>query len=375
MKKFLFVLAIVALSLGTVMPAFAQDSATTSAEVSAANNGNPVVLAAWFTAPGKVDNEPATPGLQVVPNPGSSGALGTTQICVWAVLWDPYGVSNLTGAPTDIYEPTSPCGTDMDFKVQIHMTKYDDCGAGSAAVSALRAAIDGGLVYFNPAEAGASGVVPGIGTVEDVYTQLHNCGLAVYTACFTYDNHQYPGCYTAEIIPTSATGGQGFLAVPCGYLWIEEIFAFAKDFSALDWGAIARGVEDWVMGNTTWGDGVPTVHNQGNVAVYVELLFTRMYQDSGINPKYIDWFDARFMDYDYDPIYATSAYSLTSGPNWVPSAGDSAWYRLTQNVLVPCIPTKIDFSLHPPVDLLAGSYSGLMFLRAVDADPDDCLII
>lgn len=371
MKKLLFAAVVVALVLMSVMPVFAQGTVNTSAEVNAANGGNPVVVAAWFGNPNQ-DNSTA-PGLQIVPNAGANGNLGLTEICLWMVLWDPYGLSNITGAPTDFYEPSAPCGGTQVFKIQQHAVVDGACGPTGAGTARLRAAINAGLVYFNTA---AIGVVPGIttaGGLEDVYTQLHNCGLVVYKVCFTYDNHQYPGCYTAEIRPTSSTGGQGYLLVPCGWLWIEEIFAFAKDFNALDWGGIARGVEDWVMGNTAWGDGIPTVHNQGNVDVYVELLFTRMYQVANPNsPKYINWFDARFLDDDYDPIYASTAYLPTSPATWTPAASDTAWYRLTQDVLIPCTPTKIDFSLHPPTDLLAGQYAGLAFLRAVDANPTDC---
>ncbi|MGI6208646.1 MAG: hypothetical protein ACOYEW_10600 [Anaerolineae bacterium] len=225
------------------MPAIAQERVNTSAEVEAANNGQPVVVAAWWGTPER-DNNPATPGLQLLLNPGSSEGLGLTEICLCVVLWDPYGPANITGAPIDVYEPTSPCGSSFTFKTQIHAVPDGPCGDSGVGTQRFRAAIDGGLVYFNQM---AVGVVPGIATVEDAYTQVHNCGLHVWRACFVYDNRQYP------------------------------------------------------------------------------------------------------------------------------SAFDPAWFTLDEaNVLFPCIPTKIDFSVHPPVDLLAGQYRGLLFLRAVDANENDC---
>ena len=371
MKKGLFVLVVVALVFGSVMPVLAQ-GVDTSAVVQAGNNGDPLVVAAWWGVPNR-DNDPSSPGLQLVPNAGSSTGLGKTEICLWMVIWDPYGPSNVTGAPVDVYEPTTPCGSESQFKVQIHAAPDGPCGDNGLGTSRFRAAIDGGLVWFNP---DAVGTVPGVSTVEDAYTQVHNCGLYVWVACFEYDNHQFPGCYWAQIRPTNATGGQGLAVIPPCYLYIEEIFAFAKDFTSVNWGPIARGVEKWVMGNTNWGDNIPTLHNQGNVDVIVETLFTRMYQQGeGLpSPKYIDHFDARFQNVDYDPIAASTAYLPTSNPaTWTPSDNDPRWYPLDDgNVLIPCTPTKIDFSIHPPADLLAGTYEGLLFLRAVDANPLDC---
>jgi len=318
MKRALLVLLALVLVASFGLPAFAQTSTdvNTRAVVTGAGTG-PGVEAKWeFSTyittlgpdPGQINITPNTTG--AVPGVGAS-----TQIRVCAVVTDTNGIGDITGVYYKIFNPD---GTE---KVQVHMEQITTA-----------AAIDERLGW-----AVSAGQMTAARR-DQLRTMIEKNAATLWCYPFTYETHQPCGRYMTRVTVVDRAGNTGSLENR--NLNIECVRVLAADFSAVDYGQIVPNSAKWVMGNDVFsvGDGLPTLWNQGNIGAAVIVRSSPMVGVS--EQKTITEFDAQLLG--AKSTYLANTDLRLPGP------------------LLPCTPTQIDFSIHPPTFLPVDTYTGTL---------------
>lgn len=275
----------------------------------------PTVNFAWEVSP----QMPTQPNVDIVCDGGVD-----TAACfdVIAVVGDPFGVGNISGAFFDVRHP------DGSLKFQVHMTKLTDPAAIEAWISA-------GL---------ANGSITTAQAVE-IRLQIEKLQSVVYVGEWCYDVHQASGIYAVQVYATDFAGLVG------GPLTLNpNILAkvcLAIDFASVDFGAIIPDVEKVVRGDDVFlaGDGRPTVWNQGNTPASLKLKNSEMIGAQW--GKIIDDFDAKlrtqYIKYD------DSQEVTMVGP------------------LCTCTPIQIEFSVLAESPINVDTYTGTMNITIIPA--------
>lgn len=315
MKKYLVLGLVVALALSAVaMPAMAQQEVTTSAQITG-SGAPPVVEAKWELS---ANDDPTLPGIQIWPNP----APDTTEICIFAVVSDPHGISDITATYGDVYHP------DGSLKVQVHMGLETDPATIQSAIDAAYATGQIDLAMKDHLE----------------YLIEKHLGV-LWWGCFLYEVHQMSGLYSVEVWSVDQSGAQSVPLV--NNFEVYSIVVLAIDFDHVNYGYILPTTDKWVGGDDNFnpGDGRPTVWNRGNDPAMLRVHSTQM--TGGTYGKVIEQFDVELLD--QQEVYFASQWVDLWGP------------------LIPCNPVQIDFSIHAPAGTPADIYTGLMHIEIAHA--------
>ena len=157
------------------------------------------------------------------------------------------------------------------------------------------------------------------------------------------DYHQVSGNYRVEAVATDDAGNTG-IPLPNIFEYLS-IVSLKIDFDKVNWGSITAGEPSYVLGdnNIETTPSRPTVQNMGNDPAEIKLHYTEMTNENG---KTIVDFDGR--------LGTTGDWTIC--PVSIPTVlknGDD-----TKTELLPCTPTQLDFSIHPPDTTQGGTYKG-----------------
>ncbi len=319
MNLLLRVLTSVAIALTFTLaafPAFADDlDPVLNTKAKVTPGSHPPVIEALFELAGTNTTQPDDRNFTPSPAPKLS------QICTYAVISDPAGTEDITGAYADVRHP------DGSLKIQIHQEKMIDGYATQTALinsarqlgQITRARADELLWMLDPEKNQAT----------------------FWWGCFDYEVHQPAGTYSVS--EWAVDRGSGRSTELVNNIRIAPIVSLSIDFNIVDWGIVAAGVKKVVAGDDTFSlnDGKPTVWNQGNVNAKLTISNTVM---TGAEfGKAMDQFDAQLLDQRVN--YTAGQVVTLDGP------------------LEPCTPEQIEFSLQPPVDLAPDTYTGKLFIR------------
>lgn len=197
-----------------------------------------------------------------------------------------------------------------------------------------------------------------------------------YYGAFGLSKHQPYGRYRVEATAIKpANGGESTLNY-----WIEvlPVMSLAKDFTGLAFPTLAAGNVYNIDGDTNWGSPAPTLQNQGNAGLTVEMSYTNLCLVVGVPPvrdcgpgKRINHFDGGLGTSintveHRDPIpSADTDAAAIAGPSQgfldPIDTGTSPRYR----TLCPNDLAKVDFSIHTPLTLQKGDYAGNVHLKVV----------
>ena len=175
------------------------------------------------------------------------------------------------------------------------------------------------------------------------------------------DCHQPSQDYIVEVVATDMGGSSTVVPVTNTFFYMS-IVALKIDFSAVAWDAV--NVDQWnmLLGDEDLGTPLrPTVKNVGNDMGILQLLASPLLgAEFG---KTIEEFDAE-MDEKNEEATAIINHGhiefLADTPTVITRA--DAGYETEPIKLVPCHPTQLDLSVHPPVGTREDSYSGTMTL-------------
>jgi hypothetical protein len=319
MKKYLVLVMVMLLVLTAAgLPAVGQGPAqvTTGAQITGGGTP-PEVWAKWELS----DNDTSAPGIAIVPNPAVDPldpTSGPTEICIYAVVYDPNGIQDITAVFGDVYHP------DGSMKVQVHMGLETD---DAVIQNAINEAVATG--QMTPSEA------------SSYITDIGKNMLQLWWGCFDYHVHQPSGTYTVDAWAVDAFGSQSVHVL--NTFEVISIVVLALDFDTVDYGPILPLSWKWVGGNDVFspGDGRATVWNRGNDPAMLSVHSSAMTGAS--QGKLIEEFDVELLG--QQEVYFASEWVDLFGP------------------LMPCTPVQIDFSIHAPVGTPADSYSGVLDIR------------
>jgi hypothetical protein len=370
LKRILAIAIAIIAILALTVPAFADIGTSVNVTSGSDPNNAPVVKCKWEAEPNaneqytyeSGDPSHVTAGTQILP---PMVKCATKPIDYYAVVSDPNGLADIDQVFAYVYHPVgspapynavvAPGGEYFKYKVE-----YSSFLVGTAAISAVTAAYNDGLITF-----------------YDGYTfsELHNASgtgeldkgtAALWKGTAIIDYEQPAGNYLVKVWSFDGTNYSGeldncFYYVPeCGLL---------LDFSSVSYGNVTIGVEQLIAGDKDPATpSRPTVENIGNT-------FTR------ISVKQND------MGFGKDGTFPATAYVGSVPPSFngqtAPSAGETNWnvyfdarmgndaaYEVwydpnvtawLPNVLGLSKKDELDFSIKV-FNALPGTYTGTMWI-------------
>lgn len=302
--------------------------------------------------------------IQVTPNIDDQPTLR------WIELWAAVDSTSVgTIVNWKVYHP------DGSFKVQVDGTNYTP-GSNQTACSGPSGMFD---MAINTGQLDSASTMNNTPQIHDSLQDYCKQNVKdFYYGAFGLSKHQPYGKYRIEATAIKpANGGESTLIY-----WIEvlPVMSLAKDFGGLNFPAMAAGNTYNIDGDTIWQneDGGPTLQNQGNAGLTVEMTYTNLCLLVG-SPSVRDCGPAkRIHHFDgglgtsintvehRDPIPSADndvdAMNLP-GQGFLPGldTGTGPRYR----TLCPNDLAKIDFSVHTPLALQKGDYAGNVHLKVV----------
>jgi hypothetical protein len=323
MKKILVVFVVLALVLGTAIPALAQD-VDTDATVAIGGGSLPIVKCKWETITTDLaldlDDDPGLAGCQILP---PCSYEGTVPVYFWAVVTDEEDNGYVGQVYVDVYHP------DGSFKYEVPMTRVDKFEMG---IPMFKAAYEAGLITFGGAH-----------TYDSVLFQLEKCVAEVWMGEATLSYHQPWGDYSVLAIAIDQNGNAS-PALPNTFHYIQ-VCAIEIDFSSVTFGSVQICKNKWVPGDTNFvlDDGYPTVRNLGNTDTYIWINQDDMGFGQDVTGKWNVHYDARMGN---DPA---------NGVLYDPSVD-----TMLPNALPKCNTDELDFSIHVEKGTSGQSYTGSM---------------
>jgi hypothetical protein len=281
------------------------------------------------------------------------------RIQLWMAVDHPNGVSNISDVYWKIFHP------DGSFKVQVHGTRVPVANCSQLGDSATV-----GTMFEAAYHTGQITALAINDPNRGLKAKCSQNEKAIYYATFTLSKHQPCGEYRVEAHAVSSGLEDtltNFLDVLC-YINME------LDFNRVNYGTITPGLTKVVSGDFLFNppsDTFPTAKNTANGGLGIAVIFSEMKQSIGGTPiagaKIIDQFDICFVEATafaadntslkcIDPVMANTRVEL----------GTARAQTLCANEV-----GKIDFSIHPPSTLPAGTYTGTVTIIAVE-NPDVC---
>lgn len=286
------------------------------------------------TNPHQHDDDMTTPGIQVTPNPGD--VPGQRALEFWAIVTDPNGIGDIQDVFLKVFHP------DGSFKYQLHLALQPCSALGSATA------------VGTPLEAAVHTAQITSAAADEALLLCNKNIEAVYRIVGSISKDQPFGTYTWQVTGVDLAGG----TTPSTSTFdVLKLLAFEIDFTAVDFGSIVPGAVKWVNGDEVFGTaGFPTAMSIGNVWLNLNIQFTSMVGSD--YQKLISSFDSKVgttggfqAPFVLDPITAGTPYIFDN------------------YLLLPDVPTQVDFSIHPPFGIPGDSYSGTVSLWGTAAPP------
>jgi hypothetical protein len=308
--------------------------------------------------------------IQVTPN--IDDKLNGSPMLRWIELWAAVdSTAPGTVVHWKVYHP------DGSFKVQVDGSNYTP--------GSYQAPCDGPAGMFDMAV--ATGQIDGP-TVRNNSPLVHDSLVDYckqnekdfYYGAFGLSKHQPYGTYKVEAVAVKpANGGQSILTY---YLDVLPIMSLAKDFQGLNFPKMSAGQVYKIDGDTIWGGNKPTLQNQGNQGMTIQMSYTNLCILVGV-PAKRDCGESKRISY-FDGGLGTSIATVEHREP-IPSDDDDTKARTgpaesfinqidtnfgpRYRTLCPNDLAKVDFSVHTPFTLQQGDYSGNVHLR-VFASPE-----
>jgi hypothetical protein len=276
------------------------------------------------------------------------------RIQLWMAVDHPNGVSNISDVYWKIYHP------DGSFKVQVHGTRVPVANCSQLGDSATVGTMFEAAYHTGQITASA---------IDDPNRGLRaKCSQnekAIYYTTFTLSKHQPCGEYRVEAHAVSS----GLEDTLTNYLDVICTYFMNLDFNVVNYGTITPGLTKVVSGDFLFSppaDTFPSIKNTGNTGLGITVVFSKMLQSVGGTPipgaKIIDQFDICFVE---ATAFATNNTTLKCID---PVMADTPTNLGTLRPQTLCSNEigKIDFSIHPPSTLPAGTYTGTVTIIAVD---------
>ncbi|MEA3295335.1 MAG: hypothetical protein U9P81_10300 [Euryarchaeota archaeon] len=255
----------------------------------------------------------------VTPNPGTGIDEVWTQFYKYAIVSDPNGISDIA---TVFEQLRDPDGNPITSEV----TMMDITGTGEV-ITVLGDALACGLITQAEYDNYAWGLDP----------------LKAQFKMFKIDNelnnHHVPGDYIVYFKVVDNQGG--FSEGTCTFAYLG-LNAMEIDFENVNYGVIEVGIEKWVAGDTVFDPSGtsdrPTVKNQGNVNIQIEVLGADMIGQN--SPSQTIDASALSVEFMGQHVYDISSWVLLDG------------------VLTPCTPDQISFDINAPPGTTSNDYVG-----------------
>jgi hypothetical protein len=305
---------------------------------------------------------------------------------------------NIDDKPTQRYielwlatDATDP-GTNAHFKVfhpdgsykgQVDATNYTSGNSSSRCA--------GPVGMFNAAkntgQIGASTIsntTPGHDSLQDWCIQQAK---DFYYGSFGLSKHQPYGDYRIEAtVSKPANGGTSVLVY---WIHVDDVSFLAKDFNALEFGQIQAGQLKNISGDVNWsppGDNsAPTLQNQGNAGFTIEMAYLDLclqvpstgglQRDCGPSKQILEYdggLGTSIATVEHRPAYPETTVAHVANEADLLSVTHTGFLNPTDSGTSPRFRTlcpndlaKVDFSLHSPNNLQAGTFAGKVDLKVV----------
>jgi len=306
--------------------------------------------AADGTQYGQDDNPSATPGvpcqltggvvgmpnnihnlIQVLPN--AENLPTEKMVELWAAVGHPAGISNISDVYWDVFHP------DGTAKVQVHGVRDTSCTGPTGMFAAAQTTGQLSNAAIND-------------TNNGIVALCQQGGIAIYHATFLISKHQPSGEYRVNLTAVSS----GATVSLTNYLDVIPFYNLVTDFTNVDFGVVTAGLDKIVLGDLDMStSNRPTVKNTGNTGMGIALLFADMVNSPDpVLAKHINQFDAKF---------GRQPSTLQDIP-FILSGTAVAFDDNPERVLCPNRVGKLDLSVHPPISLPAGVYTGQVTIIA-----------
>jgi Domain of unknown function (DUF4114) len=346
--------------------------ASTSITVQSGGSNPPLVKAMWESTDSQSNNESGDPNhtsfvdpllTQVAPNPGFQAK---TQVNFWAVVTDPAGVGNLGNIYADVYYPasgTTDPGANGSLKFEVQLTMIATDGLSGTALTYFNAANAAHMVEVNANTPTFSYPIGSSATqVGDIQEELIQGTANLYYGIYYFDNCELAGNYPVVVNAVNLQNVHGTLGDTLQWL---PLTSAAFDFTAVNYGQVAVGVDKQINGDYIWntslsGANPATIENTGNT--YLQMTVRQ--DDMGLGSTQVNgvttwnvFYDARMGDGSLGGF----------GYNGIVTYNPNTTVTLPQ-ILKLCALDKIDFSItvvKDPSTSTNHNYSGTMTLGVV----------
>jgi Leucine-rich repeat (LRR) protein len=346
-------------------------SANTSVAVQSGSGSSPLVKAMWESTDNSPNSESGDPGhssyadpllTQVAPN---AGFQAKTPVNFWAVVTDPAGIGNLGNIYADVYYPASGAdpGPSNSLKFEVQLTQIIPNGPNSTALADFNAAYAAQMVEVNANTPTFAYPIGSSATqVGDIQEEIIQGTANLYEGTYYFDNCELTGNYPVVVNAVNLQNVHGTLTNTLQWL---PLTSAAFDFTSVNYGSVAVGVDKQINGDYTWntpntGANPATIENTGNT--YLQMTVSQ--DDMGLGSNLVNgvttwnvFYDARMGDGTLGGFPNNGI--LTYQPNVTTTL---------PQILKLCALDKIDFSITVVKDPSTGtnhSYSGTMTLGAV----------
>lgn len=336
--KAIFVALLILLS--TVPLGFAQtEQVTTEAIIAGGTVAAPTIVKAFVLDDDGDTTNHADTRTQVLPPLGVGMAETDKTFMKYVIVTSPGGYDYMSTVYEKLLDPNGDLKPDPK----------QDLISGEVVMTLVDCVIDAGEIATVLQDARDNNLI----TVEEYaeYTEMLDPNKRqgkMFKIDNSLNNHNEPGIYTLWL---KAVDAQGATTINSTYTFdYMTSVGFEIDFNAVNYGQIVPGFTQIVSGNEVLADdGKPTIKNQGNIPIQVNVTASNLLNDLNQYISAVDLSVALLGDHRWD---------LSAG-QIVPGLDNPA------GLLMPCTPRQIDFDINAPISTGAGTYTGTMTIDLV----------
>jgi len=293
-------------------------------------------------APGQPDG--ARHMIQIVPN--LEDVPEQRRVPLWLAADHPEGIDAIASAWWSVRRPD---GSQLATVPGTRLASCDAPGrAGGRAGSMFEAAVHSGQLSRNAVDDDAEGLV----------SRCRDARSALFAAEFPLGIEEPCGEYRIIAAAHAIGGATAILSTSIDVLCVS---ALKIDFHSVDWGVVGAGRRKPIAGDTQFllaDDSAPTVKNIGNDGMGLKLRFSPM--TSGSRRRIVE----------FESCFGRSGAELQC-INPIRAGVLTSFDLAGERVLCASDPGRIDFALHPALDLPAGVYRGVVTLIGFHV-PGEC---
>jgi len=352
MKKLLSILIALVVTLALVaVPVIANGEETVDTGATVDGGGSPPFICCKFETP---DHDPDASGTQVLPV-----ADAQRMMKFYVVAGDPNSVDDIASVDVTVRYPDGTekfqlraiKGTDSWVEIPWDglIDMDGDCSGDIPMSEALPELDSQGRIAYGDGQS-LSTVLYDLRYRKQIMLELVG-----YMDC-----HQPSVIYTVEAVATDMGGGTS-PAVTNTFFYMS-IVAMQIDFDTVgvQWDGVNINQWNYLLGDEDMTTTArPTVKNVGNDDAMLMVHATAL--TGVVNGKKIEDFDAEMDEKNPETgdIIHFGRIEFPACENWVIT---EEGYPDTPIKLIPCHPTQLDFSVHPPTGTIADTYVGTMTL-------------